>query len=178
MIRRLTLEDAPAYQTLKLKSLETDPLAFLSSYEREKNYPLSYYQQKIHYATLPPIFGIYGIFSTTSHVLHATSQLVGLAQLSQEYHPKKHHLANIYDVYIDPTFRHLGHAKKLLTHLIEAAKTYSVLEELQLWCNSRNDKAKNLYTSLGFTLAATRQRAVKEPDGTYQDELQFSLRLK
>lgn len=170
MIRLLTLTDAPHYQTLKLQSLNTDPLAFLSSYEREKNYPLSYYQQKIHYAALPPIFGIYGSFQE--------NRLIGLAQLSQEYHLKKHHLANIYDVYIDPKLRHLGHAKRLLTHLVSLAKTYSVLEELQLWCNSRNDKAIKLYQSLGFTLAATRLKAVKEPDGTYQDELQFSLALK
>ncbi|MBI2010065.1 MAG: GNAT family N-acetyltransferase [Candidatus Chisholmbacteria bacterium] len=200
MIRLLTLADSSSYQNLKLQSLQTDPLAFLSSYEREKNFPLSYYQQKIHYTNLPPIFGIYGIFSSRNHNLvtsdggrlslrsHDSSEvesnhlkeakLVGLAQLSQEYHLKKHHLANIYDVYIDPKLRHQGYAKQLLTHLIQTAKTYSVLEELQLWCNSRNLPAIKLYESLGFTLAATRLNAVKEPDGTYQDELQFSLSLK
>lgn len=183
MIRLLTTADTAAYQAVKLLSLETNPRAFLSSYEREKLYPPSFYTEKIRYSTQPPIFGIYGLFlqknpvSSTSYQLKVNSYLVGIAQLSQEYHLKKQHLVNIYDLYIIPASRHQGLATRLLTHLVQVAKTYPVLEQLSLWCNSDNVPAIKLYTSLGFHRIATRLRAVKETDGTYQDELQFLFSL-
>jgi len=170
MIRLLNISDASLYQATKLKSLQTDPLAFLSSYQKESQFPLDYFQTKIRHATSPPIFGIYAIIKNNN--------IIALAQLSKEFHPKKSHLANIYDVYVDPKFRGKNLAKKLLTHLIKKAKSYSPLEQLHLCCNSLNQPAIALYKSSGFTQIATRKNAVKEPDNTYQDELLFSLQLK
>jgi len=170
MLRLLTPTDTQAYLKLRLLGLQTDPKTFLSTFEREKDWPSTFFTNKIIYATKPPIFGVYGKFSE--------DQLIATAQLAAEYHPKNQHIANIYDVYVQPTQRRNSVGSQILKHLISKAKTHLALEQLHLRVNSDNIPAISLYKKLGFTRIATRKNAVKEADGTYQDEHFFCLSIK
>ena len=47
MIRKLSIDDASQYQTLRLLALKTDPEAFSSTYEREVKFSIEMVQERI-----------------------------------------------------------------------------------------------------------------------------------
>ena len=170
MIRLLTEKDANQYQKIRLQSLKTDPEAFLSTFESESKLPLEYFQHKIRNAEKDQIFGYYGLFEN--------SRLIAYAQISDGYLAKKKHVAYFYEVYVDPDFRKKGYATQLINFLIDKVRKYKEIEQIELKVNSRNKSAIALYEKLGFKRIAQLPHAVKEPDGTYQDEFIYSFSLK
>ena len=199
MIKLLTATNTQRFQKLRLKGLKTDPKSFLATYQMESTRPDFFFQTKLRYATKPPIFGYYGYFKDSKSPKSAkvtgsgnggvrslreaasrrrTGRLVGFIQIDSEYHPKNKHLANLYSLYVHPNYRKKGIATKLINHTIKLAKSQESLEQIHLRANSDNKNAIKLYKKVGFTHFATRQKAFKEADGTYQDELFFSLDLK
>ncbi len=170
MIRPLIFTDSPAYRELRLQALQTDPKAFLSNYSTESLQPLSFFTYTITRTNIPPIFGIYGYFDQ--------EKLIGTIQLSPETLSKTAHRAMIYFLYVSQDNRHQKVASKLLDHLIQIAKITSALEQLHLCVNSLNTAAISLYEKLGFKKIGTKPKGVKEPDGSYQDELLYFLSLR
>ena len=81
-------------------------------------------------------------------------------------------------MYVDPDFRKKGYATQLINFLIDKVRKYKEIEQIELKVNSRNKSAIALYEKLGFKRIAQLPHAVKEPDGTYQDEFIYSFSLK
>ena len=170
MIRILTPNDTANYKNLRLLSLKTDPLAFLSTYEDESTFDFSFFHQKIFSTTKEPIYGIYGYFTK--------GELITFAQLADSFYHNKRHIAYLNEVYVHPDFRRRGLASKLAKYLIAKAKENPVLEQLHLRVNSGNISAISLYEKLGFNKVAVLTTAVKNPDNTYQDEYFYCFYLK
>ena len=166
MIKLLQLEDANSLRELRLQSLNTDPESFVSTFEFERQFSTNFYQHKIVQFKAP--FGYWGIF---------VSELIGYCQLAPEYLPKLSHLANIYELYLMPKYRHQDHASTLLKHVINQARQVDYLEQIHLHVHGHNLPAINLYKKLGFEHIATRPQVIKEPNNSYQDELFFRLNL-
>ena len=169
MIRLLTEKDINQYLKIRLQSLKTDPKAFLSTFESESKLPLEYFQHKIRNAEKDQIFGYYGLFEN--------SRLIAYAQISDGYLVKKRHIGYFYEVYIDPDFRKKGYATQLINYLIDKIRKYKEIEQIELKVNSRNKSAIALYEKLGFKRIATLPHTVKEPDGSYQDEYIYNLKI-
>jgi len=170
MIRALTPQDSDIYKKLRLLSLQTDPLAFLSTFEIESSYPPFYFRQKIASSLKAPAYGVYGFFD--ENTLQAT------AQLADSYYHNKRHIAFLNEVYVNPEYRRKGIATKLVNYLIAKAKENPALEQLHLRANSGNRGAISFYEKLGFKRIAVLKDAVKNSDNSYQDEHFYSLELK
>jgi len=192
MIRLLTPDDYLIFRDIRLLSLQTDPLAFISTFDTEKSNSPIYYSERIRYNTKPPIYGYYGQFlddPSTHHSLKSDwkqnqkfdprtqSNLIGYVQLAPDYLPKAAHTAYLYELYIRPEYRGQGYGRQLINHATNQAKTEPQLEQIHLRATSRNTHAINLYKKMGFDHIATRPKAFKEPDATYQDEILMYLPL-
>ncbi len=170
MIRLLNFDDAEKYRELRIKCLTDSPLSWLSTKEDELKLPQSTYVSKIINSVAPPIFGTYGYF------LKGT--LVAYAQLASNYWSKKSHIINLFDFCVDKNVRHQRIGTKLVTYLIEKAKSANFVEQIQLRVNSENIGAIAFYEKSGFKKIATLPKSVKELNGSYQGEYIYSLFLK
>ncbi|WP_155590018.1 GNAT family N-acetyltransferase [Lysinibacillus cavernae] len=147
--RLLTAADAGIYRNLRLEGLQTNPEAFGSSFEEEKDMPLDLFASRLE-----------GQGSFTFGAFE-NDDLLGVATLVQENKMKLKHKANIFAVYVSPKKRGLGLGKQLMLEVINKAKALADVEQINLTVVSANDSAKGLYTSLGFEVFGTERRALK-----------------
>jgi ribosomal protein S18 acetylase RimI-like enzyme len=169
MIKLLLPENAQKYKALRIKSLDTDPVSYLSVYENEKNISTNEIKYRLQYAIQPPVFGYYGYF--------LQDKLVAVAQIANSDFYKKRHLAFLYNVYTDPQLRKQGIATKLINTLTHKVRALNQYEYIHLWVNSENKNAISFYKKLGFTKISSVPKSVKEKNGSYQNELIYSLEL-
>lgn len=148
-IRLLTAADAEVYRELRLEGLQTNPEAFGSSFEEEKDISLESFASRIEGQGTFTI----GAFNQ--------GDLLGVATLVQANKMKLKHKASIFAVYVSPKKRGLGIGKQLMVEVINQAKTIVDVEQINLTVVSSNESAKGLYTSLGFRVFGTERNALK-----------------
>ncbi|KIL51892.1 GNAT family N-acetyltransferase [Jeotgalibacillus soli] len=165
IIRLLTALDAEIHRILRLEALMNNPEAFAAAYEEEKEYPIDLFRDQLR--------------SNDSFTLGAFTKdkLDGVITLVKEKPLKLKHRANIVAMYVSPEGRGLGIGKSLLEKTIEEAKGIEGLEQIYLTVVTTNEPAKRLYSSLGFEMFATEERALKFND-IYFDEEHRVLFLK
>ncbi|MBX0357241.1 GNAT family N-acetyltransferase [Halobacillus sp. Nhm2S1] len=165
-VRELNQSDAEEYYRLRLEALLTNPDAFITTYEQEKQRP-------------NPIMTIaQRLESETSRTfgLFVKETLAGVVTLVKETHPKFSHKASILAMYITKDHRRKGGAELLINELIQFARAIE-LEVLHLSVVTDNHPAKELYKKLGFQTYGTEVKAIKLP-GRYLDEDHMVLFLK
>jgi RimJ/RimL family protein N-acetyltransferase len=160
-IRVLGSADAEQCQALRLQALRECPTAFSSSYEEERETPLTEVARRL--ATSDTV--VFGAF--------AERRLVGTAALHRETRRKRAHVAVVWGMYVDPDFRHRGVGRKLLERLLEHATALRGLHKVTLGVNAANPAAIALYQAVGF------ERFCVEPgfllvDGVLQDEIHMA----
>ncbi|MBI6862782.1 MULTISPECIES: GNAT family N-acetyltransferase [Lysinibacillus] len=148
-IRLLTAQDATSYRTLRLEGLQTNPEAFGSSFEEEKDMALELFANRLE-AQGSFTFGAFD-----------QNELCGVATLVQESKMKLKHKASIFAVYVSPKKRGHGLGKRLMQEIIKQGKQLADVEQINLTVVSSNESAKGLYTSLGFLMFGTEKRALK-----------------
>lgn len=156
-IRQLRPDDAEAYFALRLEALQINPEAFGSSYEEEKDYPLSRTQSRLS----DPASYVYGAF--------VEKDLVGVVTLMRETKIKMSHRTNIYAVYVTPKRRGKGVAKQLLKATIEKSRDLQGIEQVYLAVVAENTAAKKVYRAFGFETYGIDRKAIKI-NGKYYDE--------
>nr|WP_127485468.1 GNAT family N-acetyltransferase [Neobacillus mesonae] len=158
-IRLLTPADAEDYWELRLEALKQNPESFLTSYEEAvtRENPVEQVARNLSAA------GNYTFGAFEGH------RLIGMATLLHESSTKIKHKANIFAVYVTPEKQGLGAGKGLVTAAIEKAKTFEDIEKINLTVNASNEKAKKLYTKLGFKTFGLEEKALKI-NNTYFDE--------
>ena len=169
MIRLIPLKDAAQLQSLRLLSLQTDAHAFASTFGYESTFPLSYYEQKIHYNTKPPAFGYWGYYRG--------NQLVGYVQLSQDNLPKTRHIGRIFELYVHPDSRGGKIGTNLLSSLIEVAQQIEELVYLSLEVVVPNKEVARFYSKFNFKETIRTPNAILF-EGRYFDKQLFRLKLK
>ncbi|MEH7107444.1 GNAT family N-acetyltransferase [Bacillus sp. JJ1764] len=166
-IRLLDSSDAEVYWKIRLEALQQNPEAFMVSYEealkREK--PI---EQTSHQLAAEENF-TFGAFDE--------GNLIGVVTLLLEKQSKIQHRANIFAMYVTPKKRGMGVGKALLTEAINKAKTINRIEKINLSVTAGNEKAKNLYSSLGFKVYGMEENAIKV-NGTYFGDEHMDLHLK
>ena len=165
-IKLLTPNDASAYWELRLEALQQSSEAFGTSYEEaiQRTNPIVQVENNLR--------------TEGNYTFGAFQQdkLIGMVTLSQESYLKIKHRANIFAMYVSPQARGLGAGKALLMEAINKAKTIEEIEKINLSVVSTNEKARNLYTQLGFKVFGVEEKALKVAD-TYYDEDHMTLIL-
>ncbi|WP_079529276.1 GNAT family N-acetyltransferase [Halobacillus hunanensis] len=159
IIRPLSGSDASTYRTLRLEALQTNPDAFITTYEQEKNKPdaIETTVQRLN-SDEAHTFGVF-----------IEEKLVGNVTLQKEPHPKFSHKASILAMYVHPECRGQGAGEMLLEKAIQFAKGIG-LEILQLSVVKDNLPAKKLYEKVGFREYGIEHKAIKIED-RYLDEI-------
>ena len=166
-IRRLIPTDLAAYRQIRLESLKNDPDNYGSTFEEESKSPKLVFEKYILEQT--PGNRMFGAFDGDT--------LVGISGFFGDTRQRVLHRAKVTQVYLDPSYRGHGIAKRLLTHLIEEAFKIESLESLQLEAVDSNKTAVGLYESLGFVSYGRFENYFKKLDGTYLDQ-QFMVLTK
>lgn len=148
-IKKLSPQDAEVYFQIRLEALQTNPEAFSSSYEEEKKQTADKYKDRFQ-----------GDNSFTFGAFEE-SKLIGVITLLTEKTLKLRHRATIVAMYVTPSMRGKGIAKKLMNEAINKARTFKGIEQIHLTVVSSNSSAIRLYSSLGFEAYGTEKRALK-----------------
>lgn len=159
-VRRLKGDDAAAFQALRLKGLRLSSDAFGSSFEEEVARPLERIVQALGNGYVAGC--------------EQDGVLVGIGGLRIGQTIKTRHRGGIWGVYVDPDARGLGVGKRLMTALIDEAR--SQVEDVTLTVSAHNETAIGLYRSLGFEAYGLDRNALKLGDG-YVDEMLMRLVL-
>lgn len=87
---------------------------------------------------------------------------------------KFEHVAMIGIGIIEP-WRGVGLGRMLMERTISWARESALIDKLELGFFDDNNAARNLYTSLGFHVEGVRTRAIRQPDGSYHDDVLMGL---
>ncbi|MFG6149575.1 GNAT family N-acetyltransferase [Halobacillus sp. B23F22_1] len=157
-IKKLTGQDAAAYRELRLEALLTNPDAFITTYEQEKQRPnpIESTAERLDSSQAITVGAFEG------------PQLIGVATLIQGSHPKYLHKASIVGVYVTAAHRRSGTAKLLIEEMIKEAASLEI-ELIQIAVVTDNKPAVRLYEKAGFKIFGTEHHAIKLQD-RYLDE--------
>lgn len=158
-IQILNESNAQMYQELRLNGLKVNPEAFGSTYEREVKFPLETVVERLKPTKDKFILGAFD----------DSGSLIGIVTFKRENSIKTSHKGNVFGMYVALKGRGQGLGKSLMLELIDRAKKYDDLEQLNLTVVSENYSAKKLYKSLGFEVYGVERNALKF-NGQYFDE--------
>ena len=153
-IRRLTADDAEPFRDIRLEALAGNPEAFGSTFEAEKDKPLSWFSERLG----------------ASHVHGAfrAAKLTGIAVLVIQQSAKMAHKGALVGMYVRPQARRLGVGRRLVEAIIDTARRH--VELVQLTVVTGNEAALRLYGGLGFVQYGLEKKALKH-GGRYYDEI-------
>jgi ribosomal protein S18 acetylase RimI-like enzyme len=165
LIRCLTSADAAAFQELRLQGLQESPTAFSSSFEEECDRPLDVVAAKIAPEAGRAVFGAFD-----------GDDLVGLIGVGIDGGRKLAHKRRIWGMYVAPSHRGRGIAKRLMMQALEFAAAIRGVRQVTLGVNAGNTAARRLYESAGFEVYGLEPAAILI-DGEPHDEMWMIRRL-
>jgi len=158
MIRLLTPTDAALYRTIRLEALAAHPEAFASTFARERERPLAWFEERL---ATSDVFGAF-----------IDDEIVGVAGFRRQDGPQTMHKANLWGMYVRQSVGRSGVGRCLVdTVIAHAAKR---VEKLQLSVMSKNEAALRLYKAAGFVEYGREVKALKQ-NGRYFDEVLMEL---
>jgi RimJ/RimL family protein N-acetyltransferase len=159
----LTLDDAAAYQAVRLRALTTDPLAFRSTLEEESRLSRDEYAARLANAENRTIGAFMG------------DELVGIGTILRETRTTVRHRGGIVGMYVTAGARGSGAAGGIMERLIEYARSVG-LRMVCLSVEGENVRARRLYERWGFTEYGRLPRAELHGD-QFTDEVLMMLSL-
>lgn len=159
-IRLLTQVDATLYKQIRLEALAANPEAFASTFERERDMPVAWFEERL---ATSKVFGAF-----------VEQQLVGVAGFRQQEGTKTAHKAVLWGMYVRPAARSAGVGKSLVEAVV--AHAAERVEQLQLTVVADNAGALRLYERAGFVAYGREVQGLKQ-DGRYFDEILMTLFL-
>lgn len=159
LIRRLTPSDAVAFQSLRLRGLQESPTAFSSSYEEECGRPLEFVAKRLESNGERAVFAAFDADET-----------VGVIGVGVDGGRKLAHKRIVWGMYVTPSHRGRGIAKRLLHEALHFAASMPEVRQVNLGVNVMNTPALRLYESMGFKPFGV-ERAALQVDGTFHDEM-------
>lgn len=109
--------------------------------------------------------------------VYLEGNIIGNSSLNFHHHVKDKHRARI-GIAIQKDYWDLGIGTILMQEMIKVAKATPGIEQIELGVISVNERAKHLYSKVGFRKVGTLPRQLKLKDGTYLDEDMMVLLLK
>ena len=138
-IRRLRPADALAFRRFRLDALKESPTAFGSSHSEEAKRPVSAFRQRLERRPDNWVFGSL-----------EGKNLIGVIRLAREENKTERHKASIYGLYVAPSERRRGIARKLLERAIATAMKLKGVRRIRIAVVTSNTAAIALYKEAGF----------------------------
>jgi ribosomal protein S18 acetylase RimI-like enzyme len=142
------------FKKLRLESLKSDPLAFLSSYEEEVDFEKEVWQGRIKNV----IFAV------------VKNEPIGMMTFILRNRKKNDHVADIFAVYVSRKYRGIGIGDRLLKRAIHLLKKNSDISKISLGVCVEQTPAVNLYLKNKFKVVGVLEKEMKV-DGNFYDEL-------
>jgi ribosomal protein S18 acetylase RimI-like enzyme len=159
LVRALTREDAPSFQSLRLSALKLSPSLFASSYEDEKHRSPDDVIDRVMQTENQAVIGAF-----------TEDQLIGIVGVRRDLFPQHRHKAHVWGMYVAPGYRGAGVSRMLMSEAIGFAKNMRDVTQVHLAVASANDIAIRLYRSLGFEESGI-------ADDAFDDDLCMCLRF-
>jgi RimJ/RimL family protein N-acetyltransferase len=153
-IRRLTPADAALYRSIRLEGLNCNPEAFGSTFEAEFNKPLAWFFDRLS--------------NTQVFCAFRGPDILGVAGFAVRDAEKERHKGLLWGMYVRPSARGTGVARRLVEAVIEFARLR--VELIQLSVVMGNEPARRLYARLGFVEYGIERNSLKH-GGKYYDEI-------
>lgn len=158
MIRLLTPADASLYRAIRLEALAAHPEAFSSTFAREEEKPLAWFEERLK---MSDVFGAF-----------IDGEIVGVAGFRRQDGPQTMHKADLWGMYVRQSAGRAGVGRRLVDAVIDHAAKH--VEKLQLTVASKNEAALRLYKAAGFVEYGREVKALKQ-NGRYFDEVLMEL---
>ncbi|MCI2244791.1 GNAT family N-acetyltransferase [Xanthomonas sp. PPL568] len=162
-LRRLALADASALKACRLAGLRETPEAFMTTAAEVDATPLAQFEAELTDADIHYVGAFDG------------ERLVGLMRSVRLSRRARRHVAEVRSVVVMASHRRQGIAGRLLSQLIEQARSTGI-EALLLTVVADNLPARRLYEMAGFSVYGIEPRAIRR-DGRYEDQLLMRLAL-
>ena len=157
--RRLTAADAEAYRRVRLHGLNEAPQAFAADYESSTTLPLEHFASRLKNEVDAFVIGAF-----------VEGQLVGTGGFYREDGPKLRHKGTIWGVYVMPEHRSGGMGRKLIAELVSNATAVPGIRQINITVTAANERARQLYRSMGFEPWGLEKRALWIDGQFYDDE--------
>jgi RimJ/RimL family protein N-acetyltransferase len=157
--RRLTQEDAEAFRQVRLRGLKESPEAFSADYELSAKLPSEHFATRLKNEIDAFVIGAF-----------VAGQLVGIGGFYRDDGPKLRHKGTIWGVYVLPEHRGGGLGRKLIGEIIADAAKVPDIQQINITVTAANERAKQLYCSMGFEPWGLERRALWIGGRFYDDE--------
>lgn len=120
------------------------------------------------------------IFSKEHHLLMlalADGQLVGSLTIRQQPSRKEGHVGQL-GIAVLHAYWNMGIGRRLMTAAQRWAEEHNEIEILQLSVVSQNERAIQLYRNFGYVEYGRMPKGIKQPDGSYSDNILMLKRVK
>jgi ribosomal protein S18 acetylase RimI-like enzyme len=144
-IVRLPVGEWPAYKSLRLSALKTEPQAFGSSLKDVERSTDEEWRRRLQ-----------DVVDGKSHLVLArlSGRLVGMVGAFQREEDKNSMTANIFGMYVEPESRSLRVGRLLLVRLLENLAESGMVRTI-LDVNTDQLAAKQLYVTMGFAVTGS-----------------------
>lgn len=149
-VRILTPADGPAYRAVRLRALETDPLAFITTAAEFAARSPEAVAARLEARQGGTTFGAF-----------LGESLVGLLTVAREERPALLHRANVFGVSVLPEARGRGCGDALLRAGIAQVRAWGGVTSLHLGVMETQDAARRLYERHGFQVWGTQPDALR-----------------
>ena len=159
-IRRLGPADAAIWRAIRLEALKAAPEAFGQSYEHAAAQPIEHFQRGV--SGTHPIFAAF-----------AGASAVGTAGFYVMDGPKVAHRGMLWGMYVAPSHRGTGLARRLIETVIQYAEAQ--VEQIHLHVVTVNATAYSLYRKMGFVPYGIEPRALRYDGRDYDETLMVRM---
>lgn len=157
--RRLTDADAEAFRQVRLHGLKEAPEAFGADYESSSMLPLEHFASRMKNQVDYFVIGAF-----------VERKLVGVGGFYREDGAKMRHKGTIWGVYVMPEHRSGGLGRKLIGEIIANAVMAPDIQQINITVTAANERARQLYRSMGFEPWGLERRALWIDGIFYDDE--------
>jgi ribosomal protein S18 acetylase RimI-like enzyme len=164
-IRRLTIDDAPAWAALRREALETCPTSFGATMPDDPGQLVSTARERLAPSDDAAVFGALD-----------GDDLVGVVGIRREPGIKMRHKGMIWGMYVTAAYRRTGVGEALLREAIATGRSWDGLALILLAVSASAPGARRLYERLGFRAWGREPRALYW-QGEYFDETHMALDL-
>lgn len=155
-------EDWETFKELRLKALQTDPVALGRAYDEEVGLSEEEWRKKLEDA------------NRKMYIAKVGDQPVGITGVRFESGKYIEHMAKIVSVFVDPQFRRQGIGQKLMARVLEDLRANPKIVKVKLSVNEPQEAAKGMYEKFGFRQAGIGKKEMKI-ENTYYDQIQMEL---